>query len=200
MQSSSIGVPWQAATAGGTCITVDAMDVLIEGFCFWDDAGGNPTGITAVWDGVTKYGDNLTVRHCFFEGGMNYGITLDFSYYDNIHDNHFEGCDTAAIHNLDVEGDPDFCRIHNNNFWNNIVALSLDGVTGCFIYDNRIIGTPGGTDNFIALAGGTDNTVTNNWLGCTVAQYDVTCDGGGAGNAWINNHCINGDPVAIPLG
>lgn len=200
ISSSSIGVPWQAATDDGTCITVNATDILIEGFCFWDNAGGDPVGITSVWNGTTSFGDNLTVRNCFFEAGMDYGITLDYCYYCNIHDNYFEGVNTAAIHNLAVEGNPDYSLIHDNNFYNNTVALSLDACVGLIIYDNRIIGAPAGTDNFIALAGGATNLVANNWLGCTVAQYDGTCDGGGAGNAWINNHCIDGDPVAIPLG
>lgn len=202
MPSSAIGVPWQPVTDSGVCITVNAMDVLIEGFCFWNDTVTTPVGILAQWSGGVGgfYGDNLTVRNCFFEGGLDYGIQLDFSYYGDIHRNHFEGCDTAAIHNLAVNGNPDFARIHDNEFFNNTVALSLDGTRNTFIYSNRIIGAPAGTDNFIALAGGATNTVTDNWLGCTIAQYDVTCDGGGAGNAWINNHCIDGDPVAIPLG
>lgn len=198
--SGSLGVYWNPLTTSGVCITAHAIDVLIEGFCFWTNAVVTPVAILSEWDGVTKWGDNLTVRNCFFESGLDYGIQLDFCYYCDIHHNHFELCDTAAIHNLAAEGNPDFSNFHHNNFYNNAVALSLDGCTGTFIYDNRIMGAPAGTDNFIALAGGATNTVTNNWLACTIAQYDATCDGGGAGNAWINNHCIDGDPLAIPAG
>ena len=32
--SAALGPVWRPATAGGTCITIHAMDVLIEGFCF----------------------------------------------------------------------------------------------------------------------------------------------------------------------
>lgn len=202
MSSSAIGVPWQPLTTSGVCITVNAMDVLIEGFCFWNDAVTTPIAIMAQWNsGTDLYGDNLTVRNCFFEAGFAYGIQLDYSYHCDIHDNHFEGATVAAIHNLNTNGDPDFSKIHDSEFYNNAVALSLgNGCTGLFIYDNRIIGTPGGASNFITLAGGTNNVVTNNWLGCSIAQYANTCDGGGAGNAWVNNHCIDGDPVAIPAG
>ena len=55
-----------------------------------------------------------------------------------------------------------------------------------------------GTNNFIDLTGGGGNIVTNNWLGCTIAQYDVTCSDGTSGS-WVNNHCENGDTVAAPI-
>ena len=59
-QSSALGVYWQPATVGGTCISVEAIDVLIEGIAFLGDTGG--TGIHAVWT-TDGEGDNLTVRH-----------------------------------------------------------------------------------------------------------------------------------------
>jgi len=135
---SSLGVYWNPLTTSGVCITVNAIDVLIEGFCFWTGSVTTPVGILAQWDGVTNFGDNLTVRHCYFEGGMDYGIQLDYSYNCHIHDNYFEGIDTAAIHNLDVQGDPDFSVFHHNHFMNCSAAFDLEDVSDCMIYSNLI--------------------------------------------------------------
>jgi len=202
MPSSSIGVPWFPVTDSGVCITVHAMDVLIEGFCFWNGMGAavtTPVAIKAEWNsGTDLYGDNLTVRNCFFQDGLDYGIQLDFSYYCDIHHNHFEGCDTAAIHNLDVIGDPDYCKIHHNTFDNCVAAIDLEDTDRCFIYNNLIYGAGGGTNNMIDLTGGAGNIVANNYLACTIAQYDTVCSDATSG-AWVNNHCTNGDPAAPPI-
>jgi hypothetical protein len=197
--SSSQGVVWEPVTASGTMITVNAMDVLVEGFCFHDDTLGlgNATAITAAWN-APPYGDNLTVRHCFFGDDLDYGITLDFSYYAHIHDNYFDTIQVAAIHSLDVEGDPDYARIHDNQFLNCTAAIDLEDSGGCAIYRNLIYGSAVGTNNFIDLTGGASNIVADNWLACTIAQYDVTCSDATSG-AWINNHCTNGDPAAPPV-
>jgi hypothetical protein len=197
--SSSLGVPWGPVTNGGTLITVNAMDVLVEGFCFTDPLGavGNATAIAAFWNSP-PYGDNLTVRNCYFGAGLDYGVSLDFSYYTDIHDCYFDTVQVAAIHSLDVEGDPDYCRIHDNQFLSCTAAIDLEDSNGCAIYRNLIYGAAGGTNNFIDLTGGTGNIVADNWLACTIAQYDVTCSDAASG-AWINNHCTNGDPAAPPV-
>jgi hypothetical protein len=181
------------------CITVHAMDVLIEGFCFWDSTGvAAPTAIRAEWGG-SVYGEDLTVRHCWFGMGLSYGIQLDWSYNAHIHDNVFQTVSLAAIHSIDVLGDPDFGIIHDNLFMNNALAINLEDVSYCSIYRNAIYGDPTGTNNFIDLAGGTSNLVFDNWLGCTLAggQYNATCSDATSG-AWIRNHCIDGETGAPP--
>ena len=40
--SATLGVPWVPAANNTTLITISALDVMIEGFCFWD-------GPPAVW-------------------------------------------------------------------------------------------------------------------------------------------------------
>jgi hypothetical protein len=75
-QSNTLGVYWQPAAVDGVCITVHAIDVLIEGIGFMGRTGG--TGILAEWDGATTYGDNLTVRYCFFDDAIDEGIITDF--------------------------------------------------------------------------------------------------------------------------
>lgn len=201
--AGTLGVYWGPVTDNGVCIDVTAVDCLIEGFAFWDDDGlTSPVAIRAQWD-APPYGDSLTVRNCFFDGSLGYGIRMDYSWWNHIYDNVFENIDVAAIDCMNVEGSSDYNYIHDNVFTYNIVAMQMDSCNECFICNNVINGTPTGTDNFIDLANGSGNIVANNWLACSIAQYDVTCDGGNAGgtlNAWINNHCIDGDPVAIPAG
>jgi len=194
---SALGVYWKPVTASGVCITVHAMDVLIEGFCFWEDVLATPIGILSEWDGDTMWGDNLTVRNCCFETGLAYGIQLDFAYNCDIHHNYFEGISVAAIHSLDVEGDPDYAVIHNNIFNGCTAAIDLEDSGDCTIFENYIYGTAGGTNNFIDLTGGGRNMVANNFLACTIAQYDTTCSDATSG-AWLYNHCTDGSPVAPP--
>ena len=52
------------------CITVLAMDVTVEGIAFMGDGGG--TGIYAQYAGA-NLGDNLVVRHCFFDDALDEG-------------------------------------------------------------------------------------------------------------------------------
>jgi hypothetical protein len=192
-----LGVSWSPANDSEAAITVHAADVLVEGFVFYS-ANSNCIGIRAVWDGATMYGDNLTVRGCFFSDVLDYGIQLDFTYYTQIYNNYFDNIAIAAIHSLDVEGDPDFAMISDNTFMSCTAAIDLEDTDGCSIWRNLIYGNPAGTNNFIDLTGGADNIVADNFLACSVAQYDVTCSDATSG-AWINNHCINGDPVANPV-
>jgi len=240
--TNPLGVTWQTETVGGVAITVHAVDVLIEGFCFYPDAA-NCIGILSEWSGVT-YGENLTVRRCFFESGLDYGIQLDYSWYCHIYQNYFDGINVAAIHNLNVEGDPDYLRVTDNIFEGCAIALNLDGAdntiikgnnfTDCpvgvamngsdecsvienvfndpaatvaidmaasdanAIHGNVINGAGGGVNNMIDATGGASNIVSDNWLACTIAQYDTTCSDATSG-AWVNNHCTDGDTVLPPI-
>ena len=242
--TNPLGVAWSTQTASDVAITVHAVDVLIEGFCFYPDAA-NCIGILTEWVGAANFGENLTVRRCFFESGLDYGIQLDYSWYCYIYDNYFDGVNVAAIHNLNVEGDPDYLSVTNNVFngcaiavnlgttrgtiiennkivscptgismnggltctvTNNVinttvgsgvVAIDAAGNSECVIHGNVINGDPAGANNFIDLTGGSDNIVSDNWLACTIAQYDTTCSDATSG-AWVNNHCTDGDTVLPP--
>jgi len=189
---------WSAAADNEYAITVNATDVLIEGLCFYPlDTLANTSGIASYWDGATDYGENLTVRNCFFDTSLDYGIALDFSWYARIYNNHFDNVSVAAIHNLSVEGDPDYSQIYHNSFDDCAIAVDFPTTDFCYIFANRIHGTPAGVRNYFVIddGGGSANLVSDNWFGCTLAQYAVTCEGGGNG-AWVNNHCIDGDTVA----
>lgn len=198
--SGSLGVPWRVTQASGVAITVRAMDVLIEGFQFYEPTYATPTAILAEWGGPNSYhGDNLTVRHCYFDGTMDYGIALDFSWYSQIYGNYFDHVITAAIHNQNVIGDPDYAHIYDNDFSQCGAAIKLVDTDECFIHDNRIYGNPAGAANYIDLTGGGLNMVSDNWLGCTLLQYTGagTCDDATSG-MWIRNHCQDGCTVSNP--
>ncbi|GAG88873.1 unnamed protein product, partial [marine sediment metagenome] len=69
--SASLGVPWMPTANNDVCITVAALDVLIEGFAFWTDAYTGTTGISVAWNSP-PWGENTTVRHCYFYD-LDYG-------------------------------------------------------------------------------------------------------------------------------
>ena len=223
---SSLGVPWFPAGANETCITVRAIDVLIEGFSFWQTGLAGTTAIIAEWGTPVPppvlgpyYGDNLTVRHCYFRA-LAYGIQLDFSYYTYVEDCRFESMTTAAIHNPSVYGEPDWCVIRNNMFTSNAADLNLPAVDSCLIENNRFMdvtaaivltggsgntihantiqGSPVGANNYVNLAGGANNIVSQNMLACTIAQYDTTCSDATSGS-WVGNLCTNGTATAPPV-
>ena len=196
MPSGAMGVPWGVTQASGVAITVNAMSVLIEGFNFFDIVYANATAISAFWT-TPNFGDNLVVRNNFFGDGLDYGVRLDFSYNTYIYDNTFQEVLVAAINANDLVNDPDYSFIYNNRFNWNAAAMDLDDVSRCMIYDNMISGAGGGTNNFIDLTDGANNFVANNYLACTIDEYDDTCSDADSG-AWINNHCEDGDAVLPP--
>lgn len=215
----SLGVNWIPTANNATCITIRAMDVTIEGFNFWDSGYTGATGILAQWDAPTYYGESFTIRHCAFYG-LAYGVQMDYTWYCNILDCSFENMTTAAIHNPSVYGEPDYCTIRGNIFIDNAADINLPAcdyeliegnrfldVTAAIVtttgdhnqvVSNTIEGDPTGTNNYINMTGGASNLVADNWLACTIAQYDVTCSDSTSGS-WVNNHCINGDTTANPV-
>lgn len=198
LSPATLGVPWMPGTTGGTCLTVHAFDTVVEGFNFMDVAANNATGIHAVWDGTDYWGDALTVRNCFFNTNLDYGIRLDHSYYSDIHDNWFQGINVAAIHEVAGGNESDFCLIHNNWFSYCVAAINLPAVEGCHIHHNTIHGNPAGANNYINLTGGADNAVHHNVLNCSLgAQFNLTCSDATSGS-WIQNYLINGPNVAPP--
>jgi hypothetical protein len=196
MPSSGLGVPWNAIQNNGVMITVNAMDVLIEGFNFWEPSFANVAAIYAQWNSPTYYGENLTVRNNFFGYGLEYGVRMDYSWNSHIHHNEFQEVGTAAINSVDVFGDPDYAIIEHNKFMWCVAAIDLEDTDECIIHGNVIMGDDGGTANYIDISGGNECIVSDNWLGCTKAQYPVTCTDGVGNSLWVNNHCVDGDTLA----
>lgn len=201
--SSALGVYWQPIQNNGICITVNALDVLIEGFAFWNQDFTGGTGVMAQWTGgaVTQLqGENLVVRNCHFDQDLDYGVALDYSWYAHIVDNYFAGIGVAAIHNLDVTGDPDFSVIARNFFINCVAAINLSGVSNCNIYENWISGNPAVANSYIDTsgAGGGGNIVSRNALVSTLAQYVGGNCSSNATDGWVQNFCVDGPSVALP--
>jgi len=209
--SSAIGVYWDPAAAGGTAITVQASDVLIEGFAFMG-FGTNETAIHAEWNGDT-YGDIMTVRNCYFEGGnqgLDNGITLDYSWYHDIHNNFFDECLVYGIYNAAADSDSAYLRIHHNQFHDiGTTAIMLPDGDRCEIYENSFYNVNAATgvaapDAFIdtGSGAGSRNFVHNNKLSCALGAgaggYDNTCSASGT-DAWVQNFCLNGPTVGNPL-
>jgi parallel beta-helix repeat protein len=196
MATNPLACSWSPTTIGGVALTIHAMDVLVEGFTF-SSALANGIGILIEWDAPTDYGESATIRNCVFDSSLDYGVQLDYCWYNQIYNNYFEGVNVAAIFNLSVKGDPDFTHIHNNAFFGNALTISLPTTDACFIYANRIYAAAAGANNMIDLTGWALNTVADNYLSCTIAQYDTTCSDATSG-AWLFNHCSDGSPVAPP--
>jgi hypothetical protein len=217
--SGSLGVPWVSAANNAVCITINALDVVVEGFCFWEQTYTGTTAILAQWNAPTYFGENVTVRHNYFYG-VAYGIQFDYSWNNYIEDNRFDTVGTAAIHNPSVYGEPDYLTIRRNVFVNNAADINLPGTDSCLIEGNRFLsataaivllagdantihantiqGSPAGTNNYINLTGGASNLVSDNYLACTIAQYDVTCSDSTSGS-WVGNKCTNGTATAPPI-
>jgi len=210
--SGAVGVVWQAAQAGGTCITVHAMDVLIEGFAFQGCYTGpglayaQADAISAVWGGAF-YGENLTVRNCHFSEYVDTAIELEFSWYAHIHNNVFDRCAVVGIYADPAGSHTQYCNIHDNLFTNCGDAIALEVSDYNQIYRNsiyNITAQAGGlsTDEGINLTNGDYNMVFDNYFSCDLpaganGDWDDLNTAGGT-DAWVNNHCMNGDATTAP--
>lgn len=210
--SSPLGVPWRGVAAGDTILTISAMDVLVEGFCFMGGAGdglGNCNAIYSDWDSPTLWGDCLTVRDCFFDQDVLIGVQLDFVYNADIHHNSFQYCTTAGIYS---DGAPalDGCHFHHNLFMRvgegATGAISVVNATHCKIDQNQIFNAlaqagAAATDEGIDTSGGGFNLVHHNVLSCDLGvaagNYGDFCNSAGT-DAWIQNQLMDGVSITNP--
>lgn len=215
LNPGSMGVYWDPTTAAGTgtCITVTAMDVLIDGFSFFGNFAAGGTGIAVNRNGTTTWGDNITIRHCFFTDQVDVAcITLTGVHSAHIHHCWFNEVDDWGIWG---NGATEFSHIHDNDFLDagsNGGAIWLPGEDNAYIHHNRIYnqdaenGVAGGgaTNQGINLTGGSDNRVNENWFSCILTDTGVNGDWGdfNTGNAgtdaWVANRCTNGMAVTTP--
>ena len=203
------GLPvyWQPAVTGDFCISVYALDVVIENFCFWGD-GIAANGIYAEWDGVTMMADNVVIRNCVFSDGIDIGIQLEYAWYCVILDCLFDGCDTVGFMSDTAGSGTSYNKIHDNHFNNCALAMSLlGGADDNFIFRNAIYnsnaqGAGVATDEGIDTTGGQNNQVYDNYFSCLLtvpANGDYAdLNSSAATDAWINNHCMNGDTITNP--
>jgi hypothetical protein len=208
-QSSSTGVVWIPATDGGTCITVNALDVSIEGFLFSEGVRAGCNAIAVVWNGVTAWGDNVTIRNNMFDGTVDVAISLDFVWYANIHHNEFWQCDDTGIQLIDPGNGAPAYLVISDNIFHDCVAHAMDlphladsHISGNSIYNTNAQAAGAATDEGITTAGGLRNQVFNNYFSCVLpvaAPGDYNdLNTAAATDAWIGNHCMNGLAITNP--
>lgn len=207
-----LGVYWNPITAAGAgvCITVNAMDVLIEGFTFFADTTLGGTAIHCDWDGTDTYGDNTEIRHCVFTDDVDTGISMDLPWYTHVHHCAFYQC---ADYGIVTTSGEQYLHIHDNDFLDVNVptggggALSLGNSQYCSIHDNCIFnatarGAAPAADEGVDITGG-NNMVCNNYFSCIRTDAPGNGDwgdlnSGDASSAWPANWCWNGPALATP--
>ncbi len=207
--SSTVGVNWGPATNLGTCITVHALDVLIEGFAFSGQIGAltGADGIYPEWDGATLWGCNLTVQHCTFDAAIDTAIQLEFSWFSNIIDCYFDACDEYGVF-VDTAGSgASNLQILDCTFFNiGTGALTLEDtddsvVQGCKIYNANAQGGGAATDEGLITTGGSENQVIGNYFSCLlpvgVGDWD-DLNSAAASDSWAGNFLMNGMNVTNP--
>lgn len=205
--SGSGGVIWTPASDGGTCITIEANDVLIEGFYFTEGAHTSCNGVYAEYDGITKFGDYTTIRNCLFDDSVAVAIQFEYTWYCQIYNCWFQECTTQAVYVDPAGSGIQYCSIHDNWFQDCAVAMALRGADNCSIHSNRIYNSTAqgaglATDEGIDTTGGQANLVSNNWFSCLLpvpANGDYNdLNTAAATDAWVNNHCMDGDAITNP--
>ncbi len=205
--SSPVGVVWSPASNAGTCITVSAMDCLIEGFAFTEGAFTGTDAIYAEWDGATLWADNLVVRHCVFDDSVDTAIQLEYTWYAQIHDCFFQENDVRGIW-VDTAGSgAAYLDIYRNRFQNCAIAMTLHDTDDSMIHDNFVynqsaVGAGVATNEGLDTTGGTNNLVANNFFSCLLpvpanGDWD-DLNSGVATDAWVGNQCQNGQAITTP--
>jgi hypothetical protein len=204
--SSPTGVVWTATDDNQTLITVQALDVCIEGFFFRAPAFAACTAITSVWNSP-PFGDNLVVRHNAFDDTISNGIVLDYVWYAEIHHNNFWNILDKGIEAIapDVS---EFLDIHDNIFHNcATTAMDLTNCDYCHIHQNSIYNDANqagaaGTNTGIVTTNGSHNQVFDNYFSCILpvaAPGDWSdMNSSAATDAWIGNHLMNGLAITNP--
>ena len=189
----SRGVNWNCSVTGTFCLTINAIDTVVDGFNFWGD-GVDVHGIMCSWDGDPDYGDNAVIRNCTFTSSIDIGIQIEFAWNTKIHNNQFQECDDYGIF-VDPGGDGIAdAQIYNNYFDNCGYAMALDDSDRGSIYNNRIYCTEAqatgtATNRGINTSAGAGNIVSNNYFSCLAANWD-TFNSASATDAWLYNHYI----------
>jgi hypothetical protein len=204
--TSPLGTYWTAPSAGAACIVVNALDVIIQGFAFQADTNG--TCISAEWDGVTLWGENLIVRSCYFDDQWDTAIALEFSWNCHFYNNVFQTCDEYAIYVDPAGSGVAYLSIHNNWFLDlGTTALLLSDCADSDIHHNTFfneIAQNGGPspDVFIDTAAGNRNSVHHNTMSCILpavanGDYDDV-NSAAASDSWVHNYLMNGVSVTNP--
>ncbi len=197
------GVTWNNPNPATFAVTVTAMDCTVEGFLFT-----NGDAVYAEWDGVTLWGDNLTLRHCIFDDTVDVALQLEFAWYCHIHDNFFQEVDEFGIY-VDTAGSGiAYADIHDNKFMDAAFAIWLLGgssnndIHHNSIYNGSAEAGAAATNEGINTTGGAQNMIYENKLSCLLpvpANGDLDdFNSAAATDAWMANMCLNGFSVTNP--
>ena len=210
--SSPVGVVWTPPAAGGPCISVHALDVLIAGFAFVGGIVGG-TAISVDWDGVTTFGDNVAVEDCYFDDDIDVGVALEFVWHGAVRRCVFDACDDFGIYVDPAGSGIADCQIVGNWFKDCADSnISLRGAVSCLVAGNFVFSSNAqsgalATDELIdtavvAFVGG-QNIVAHNVLSCILdvapanGDYDDACSSA-ATDAWVENYLMNGPSLRNP--
>lgn len=198
----SEGCYWQPTGTAAFCIEVRALDVTIDGFCFWANAG-TAKGIYCNWNsGNTYYGENTIICNNTFTDDCTTGIQMEYTWYVDIFNNRFQQCDDYGI-SVSISGSGvNYVRIYDNWFNDCGIAMYLNNCDQGIIRSNHVYcqeaqSTGTCTNMGINTALGSYNLVEDNYLSCTLAKWDEF-NSGAATDAWIFNHCLDGNNTAGP--
>lgn len=197
----SMGVNWTYTVTGTFCLTIEALDTVVDGFSYWGTAVG-VNGILCNWNGP-PYGENVVIRNNTFTEDLHVAIQLEFSWFNRIYKNHFQECAGYGIYVNPAGAGVAYAEIHDNYFDDCAVAMALDDSDNGSIYENRIYNndaqsTGTATNQGINTAAGSRNTVSDNYFSCFLSNWD-TFNSASATDAWINNHVIDGEPTVRPV-
>ena len=203
-----IGVPWQPATDGGTCLTISALGVEVGGFLFQDPTWNAAVGISCEWDGTAAFGENVHIHHCFFDGTIDEGIILEYSWNNLIEDCQFQATE-YGIYSAPGGSGFAYAVIRRCLFRDvSIGAISALGgsddnlVQDCQVWNTNAQNAALATNEGFDFTGGDRNLVENCSFSCALpvpanGDIDDLCSAA-ATDAWVNCHAMNGLIVVNP--
>lgn len=195
-----LGVYWEPAAESDFALTVNALDVIVEGFCFFDGALTLANGVFLNYDGVTYNGDNGVVSACSFHD-LQIGVQLEYSWYSQILNCYFEDCVDGIM--TDTAGSGALGTLIKGNWFNDCTgaAMSLLGgftygqIVENLIWNTTALGAGAATDEGIVTTAGGHNLVARNTFSCldsVPANGDWDdLNSGVATDVWVANQLID---------
>ena len=199
----SMGVYWRPAATAGTCLTINALDTEVEGFCFSTLGYVAGNGISVIWNGTTGRGDNPVIHHCVFDNTIDIAIQLEFCYNAHIHHCEFWECDTVGIYTDPAGSASEFANIHDNLFMDCAVAINMTELDLSVIHHNMIYNASARaaaacTNQGIDITLGANDLVYENWFSCVLAVVFADLNSSNATSGFVGNHALDGLQIVEP--
>jgi hypothetical protein len=207
VSSGTMGCYWTPALTTEFCLTIEALDVEVAGFCFWGRALVASNGIFVHWLGTTKHGENCHIHDCYFTDDLTIGIQLEYVWFYHIYNNHFQECKAQGIFVDTAGAGSAYGDIHHNSFHDCAAAMVLEDTDRTAVHQNHIYNTDAqngavATNTGINTTGGEHNMVFDNYFSCILpAAANGDWDDMNSGtltDCWAGNMCINGLAVTTP--